>query len=216
MRTIQFILAVAGLTGAMPVAAAILIDTGPTPQQWGGGNAFFRMGSGMSASYAARFALSEAARIEAVEAFMMPQSGSTFTVAVARDSSGFIGEELLAAQASATQSQWGWNGARTLSLTLDPGAYWAVFQVRSTDDLSAIINGDVPRPVSAYAYRSVFMGMDSGWTNSNLQFGLRVSGEDIPTPLPSVVPEPGTWTLMIAGFAFVGASLRRQSRLQAA
>ncbi|KPF79112.1 hypothetical protein IP88_02670 [alpha proteobacterium AAP81b] len=53
------------------------------------------------------------------------------------------------------------------------------------------------------------------WTG-NQPTGARLASQIKLLDLPSVVPEPGSWAMLIAGFGLVGAALRRQRRVAAA
>ncbi len=41
---------------------------------------------------------------------------------------------------------------------------------------------------------------------------LQVNGGDLPPPTPTAAPEPASWAMMLVGFGFAGAALRRNRR----
>jgi hypothetical protein len=59
------------------------------------------------------------------------------------------------------------------------------------------------------------LSIDLGGLPLSLRSTIRIGFGDTagpPAPPPAAVPEPASWAMLIAGFAMVGASLRRRSR----
>src|SRR5262249_31395118 len=80
---------------------------------------------------ALNFVLSDRSTITDIEGWMYIFGGTNFTVALYDGSAGSPGTSLLSTAVTTTAGTLGWIGAHGLSLTLDPGSYWAAFEDRT-------------------------------------------------------------------------------------
>ncbi len=95
-------------------------------------------------------------------------------------------------------------GATDLSLPVIVGRnYWVSFGVTSGGG-SFLTPSGVSRPLAGYGSANLKTGRFLRIDGMNAPFVI--TGENILSP----VPEPATWTMMIAGFATVGCVLRRR------
>src|SRR5262249_3434526 len=148
------------------------------------------------------FTVSERSTISDVEGWIAPFFGSTYTVSLYDGSTGLPGTSLFSA--ATTAGALGWNGVHGLAVTLDPGSYWAGFEIRPGQDLFGAMPDPVPSPTAAaFSSGGAYGGVEFG-----LHMGLRVQGAAAPAP----VPEPTTLTLLGVGIAALGYTSRRRRR----
>src|SRR5262249_36500244 len=139
---------------------------------------------------ALNFVLSDRSTITDIEGWMYIFGGTNFTVALYDGSAGSPGTSLLSTAVTTTAGTLGWIGAHGLSLTLDPGSYWAAFEDRTGDNVTAGFPSGAPTAIaSAFNF-----GNGGGYccVEFGLRMGLRIQGELAPT----TVPEPATVTLL--------------------
>lgn len=194
---------------AAPViaSASAIVDTG-TPvnpdQQW---SLYGDPYSG-SQSLAARFDLSQSTTLTDVEGFLAG-FGGTYTLSIAADdgldrASDTPGATLFSQQVEAGYSAGEWSGVHDVSWSLGAGAFWVVFSVQPDqgDNWYGFMPNNAPHPTTGAAFLDL---PGSGWgRDDNLDIGVRIEG--------GAVPEPAAWTMMITGFGFAGAALRRRRR----
>jgi hypothetical protein len=90
-----------------------------------------------------------------------------------------------------------------VTMTFTVGDAFSPFSLRGFTDLSEVIIG----PQMTLDANGKPIGVDEGWLGlDNMVYTTGSEG-------PPGVPEPAAWTLMIAGFGGIGASLRRHRRL---
>lgn len=58
-------------------------------------------------------------------------------------------------------------------------------------------------------------GASTGWIVTLAKSSLSVDGGGLPPPIPTAVPEPETYALMLAGLGLMGAVVRRRKSKQA-
>ncbi|MBC7496245.1 MAG: PEPxxWA-CTERM sorting domain-containing protein [Sphingomonadaceae bacterium] len=208
MRTL---LLAAALLAATPAAAVhYLVDTGAgsdfphAPYLYNGGGLNYQF-------EAVQFYVPTATTIRSIEATLAPRVVDTtltlrlYTVDPVTDApqagSAFF------AQAFAVHDYYtGFQGIGGLSVAVTPGYYYAAFEVDAGQTFNGYFAAGAPRPqTSAYAY-----GFQQGGAYQRIIFpaesaslGLRIAD--------STVPEPAAWSLLIVGFAAVGAALRRRA-----
>lgn len=95
-----------------------------------------------------------------------------------------------------------WQGTDGLNWDLGPGNYWLAFEVRGSSGAWYVAPISVPNPLDDYA--NTHQG--AWWGGTGMNVGMRVHGE----PLPAVVPEPASLTLL--GLGLGGLALRRIRR----
>lgn len=98
---------------------------------------------------------------------------------------------------------------------LGSGQVFAGLSLDAFDDTGTLLNNDFAQVIPSYTgFRPSFEA--SFYDPQNENFAL-VRGTGIRatiTQIGAAVPEPSTWAMMIAGFAFVGASMRRRTRVK--
>jgi hypothetical protein len=182
--------------------AALVVDTG-TPTG-GTVNSLLLDGSN---SYAGQVNFSLASQINTISSYLddLGNGGGSFSVSLYSDNSNKVGNQLYSA--SATFGSVGWNAASNLNWAVDSGNYWVAIEV--TDGLSNFVAPlGAPTLLTHTAYNDGTYLANSGYkTYDGLSFGLQVDAA------VAAVPEPGEWTLMLAGFALLGfvANRRKQN-----
>jgi hypothetical protein len=97
----------------------------------------------------------------------------------------------------------------TLS-TLDSGG-----NVISSFDLTVLAPISTPNGFNQFAFR----GIDGSTPFNGIRFGgnyILLAATANGNPVSEIVPEPGTWAMMIAGFGLVGAAMRRRNAVRTA
>ena len=198
---------------ASPALAGLLVDTGaPTESE-------SVLSVGIYGDYeerlAAKFSLVNQSRITDVEAYLNTYNFGTFGFQIVSDAGGSpnSGTVLFEAAPYIEGNPTGeWTGPTGLNWDLAAGDYWLILRAIPGSSLFAQVGLETPNPLSTYA---VWDSDGQTWTTfipspqNPYDFGVRIFGT------AGAVPEPASWTLMIAGFALTGAALRRR-RLQSA
>lgn len=179
------------LLTATPAFATIVVDTG-TPT----GTTNFLMGAGQDV--AGLFTLTDKTFVDTVEGFINSTAVGTITVTIygngaLPDSSNILFSQSFAS--TVTPVEGAWQGVSVQGWTLEAGTYWVGF---SSPLANGMRNG-APNPLAAYAFTN-----NGTWFQNPLGVGVRVGGG---VPL---LPEPGSWAMMITGFGFVGGMMRRR------
>lgn len=170
-----------------PAHAVTLVDTG-TPTA---GRAI--LGSGQQ--LAGRFTLAAPTTITAFDGYFVPTFPSFVTARLYSGGDTPDEANLLFIAPFISSGVEGWSGVSQLAWAVSPGDYWLAFE---GNDRSLMRVGP-PNPLQAYAFTGT-----GGWINSpHANIGIRVFGD-----LAGVVPEPGTWLLLIIGFGTIGAGMR--------
>lgn len=197
-RKLLSLLAVACLSLPATAPASVIFSTGEGPAVMGG----LILDGGHWRALA--FTLSDRSTITDVEGWIAVFGGSTYTVGLYDGSTGSPGTSLFSAAATAPGGV-GWMGVHGLSVTLDPGSYWAGFEIRPGQNLGGVMPDPVPSPTPA-----AFGFGDGSWccVEFGLHMGLRIQGELAPAP----VPEPATLTLLGVGIVALGYTSSRRRR----
>ncbi len=190
--------ATAAITVTSPATAAFVVDTGaPT-----GSGANYALFSGLASSFAGLFTLSTATTINSVEGFINGGAGDLSTITIYGNGPVPAAANILfTANFTTVESPkpGTWQGVFGKNWALGPGNYWVGF---ATDGGQGMFGNDAPNPLSAYAFSS-----NGSWFQNPLNVGVRISGA--PT-VGGAVPEPASWTMMLAGFGLVGGMMRRR------
>lgn len=202
----------AGLALAHAASAASIYDSG-TPAATG-----FGLELSSIDWLAADLNIAHATTIDAVSTFLTgANAGETFTIALYLDrtKNGAAipdtrdGGELYSTQVTFTAD--GWNGATNLGWNVAaPGNYWVSIEVDSADTLSpggsAVLPVGAPNAPLGVAFTDGVPGRFQalGAASAQYAFGLKVS---------SVVPEPASPAMLLAGMTMMGwLAVRRGAR----
>lgn len=200
------------------VAAAVIVDTG-TPTDVGFGSALVNNGSRFQ-RLAAQFTLDRPANLTAIDGFLETNRlARTFHIALLSNASAAFGQTvpgtvLFRAQATSSSLNYrDWAGLSGINWAVSAGTYWAVFSVDAGDTFDGFMPNRAPSPVISEAFLN--QGSGGQWQLKEPGLGVRILGElgDLPPPPPpppAVVPEPGSWAMLIAGFGLIGAMQRRR------
>ena len=207
--------ALAMAAAAMPAAAAphYIVDTGLGTD---GQNApyLYGIGSDYYQWVAIQFFVPTATTITSIEGALTPRVANTtltaklYTVGDATDAPQFE----LFAKAFSVPDGVGWHGATGFSFAVARGYYYAAFEVPADQNFNGFDLASAPNPQAKEAAASTGSGgyhrITNPPTNNLGSLGLSLRVGDSLTP---AVPEPETWSLLIAGFALTGAALRRRA-----
>lgn len=184
-------------------SALLIVDTGPADTAFGGASLNSRQ------SLAGTFTTTQAWTIQSVEAWIvLANAGDTGTVAIYSDESSAPGTELFSAEYTATGPRNGaWQGGTGLGWSLGAGTYWAAFEVRAGQTMSAAMSSNAPSPLAAYAFTDPVT--DPRWFNigASEAWGFRIDAE-----APAGVPAPGALFLLSSGLIALGFARRRSPR----
>ena len=196
----------ATLFSTCAASAATLVDTGPPVL------AYDSFGLGTYQYLAVKFDVTQATTLTDIEGYLgtINEHFGSYTIALRQDLGAVPGAELYAAEATFDGDRLGaWSGLQGLDWNVAAGSYWASFEVRSGETFDGELHGSAPNPQGAEAYN--FTPIDQGWQPvDGLDLSLRVAG--YPDVAASPAPEPGTWALLLLGFAGVGSTLPRRRR----
>lgn len=193
-----------------PVAnAALIIDTGPGAAT-GGAALVSSATGGLNQWLAAKFELNSAQYITDIAGWVdsTGQTGKLFTISV-YGGGGEIPDPsnlLYINQATVTGSGGGgWEGYHINwgnGLELAAGSYWLGFEVRSGDTYAGSMPGGSSFPLLDEAYNNY-----GYWVGSdNLDLGIRISGNQVPVPLP-----PALWLLGSGLLGLIGMSRHKKA-----
>lgn len=207
-RTAAVFGAIALLCVGASAQAGTIVDTGTPPSPSDSGYVDYCLCEGI----AARFEITTATSISGIEGFFSGvDMDRTYTIALYGDGADKPGAQLFETAATAT-SNFNWNGKSGLNWAVNPGFYWAAFEVRAGQTFfTAGMPSPFSNPLQNYAFKSggTYFGSDG------LSTGLRVFDNPGGGGGPAI-PEPSTWALMIGGFGLAGAALRRRRATVAA
>ncbi|MBL8772678.1 MAG: PEPxxWA-CTERM sorting domain-containing protein [Phenylobacterium sp.] len=198
---------------AAPAAADVIVDTGEVhfpSAVWALGAFALAHPAPDHIGLAAAFTLSQTTRITDFESFFSLNPVAQSVHMGIADSLGAVpGSEIFSAQIDIPPEDvpfgYGWHGVHGANVVLGPGEYWITFEVREDDKYEGGLAFFAPNPTVKEATHRRSTGT---WSATNdLDFSLRVFGDPL-----GAVPEPSTWTLMIAGFGATGAAIRRRRR----
>jgi hypothetical protein len=209
----SFAAPLAGLAAAFAIAAApaaagevLIVDTGD-PTQTNGGYTLLNASAiqGFPAqSIAARFTVDQDLSITSIEGWVGRFSAgpSTYHITLYADGPGpnhwVPGAQLYTVGLSDGGPGNGYIGTDGLDWAVTAGAYWVGFEVLATDTLFGFMPYFVPRPLQEAIGPPGAYNPAPGAPGS----AFRIAGS---------IPEPGTWALMILGFAAAGGALRRRT-----
>jgi hypothetical protein len=146
---------------------------------------------------AAQFVLGDATTISSVEGWIGSSIAHPMTISIYSGNS-LPGSALYSD--TFTSSISGWQGVSGEHWSLDAGTYWVVFSNSSTVGGNWMPAG-AAHPLPNYA---IWTSWGGAWANTPYAtVGVRIDAD---------VPEPASWSLMLAGFMFVGGALRGRSR----
>ena len=182
---------------ASPAAANFVVDTGkPLAND---------IQLSKSQSLAGYFTLTSALEVSSVEGYIQGLD-SIGTITIYSDAAVPAASNILFSKSFAILASTGaWQGVFGQNWMLDAGSYWVGF---SNSGNGNYMKGFAPTPLPQYAFST-----GNTWTLSNPSsaesaIGVRIDGNR----LAAGVPEPASWTLMIAGFGAIGGMLRNRRR----
>lgn len=182
---------------ASPAAANFVIDTG-TPLS-------NDIQLSKSQSLAGYFTLTSALEVSSVEGFIRGLD-SVGTITIYSDAAvPAASNTLFSANFAILSSAGTWQGVFGQKWQLAAGSYWVGF---SNSGNGNDMRGFAPTPLPQYAFST-----GSSWTltdpsSAASAIGVRIDGNRF----VAKVPEPASWTMMIAGFGAVGGLLRNRRR----
>ena len=180
-----------------PAAANYVVDTGTPVSN--------DIQLSKSQSLAGYFTLTSATEVTSVEGFIAGLD-SVGTISIYKDAAVPAASNILFSKSFAILASAGtWQGVFGQKWQLDAGSYWVGF---SNSGNGNFMKGFAPTPLPQYAFST-----GNSWTLSNPSsaasaIGVRIDGNRF----VAVVPEPASWTLMIAGFGAIGGMLRNRRR----
>ena len=197
----KYMVGLAGFVGfaviSVPAAANYAIDTGAS--QTNG------LQLSKSQSLAGYFTLASALEVSSVEGFITGLD-SDGTITIYSDAAvPAASNALFSADFAILSSPGAWQGVFDQKWKLDAGSYWVGF---SNSGNGNYMYGFAPTPLYQYAFST-----GSVWTlhpplAAAPAFGVRIDGNRF----VAAVPEPASWTMMIAGFGAIGGMLRNRRR----
>ena len=183
---------------ASPAAANYVVDTGTPLSNY--------IQLSISQRLAGYFTLDSAIDVNSVEGFIRGLD-SVGTITIYSDAPLPAASNILFAKnfAILASDDGEWQGVFGQHWVLDAGSYWVGF---SNSGNSNYMRGFAPTPLPQYAF-----SIGNSWSLSNPSsdapaIGVRIAGNR----LAAGVPEPASWTLMIAGFGAIGGMLRTRRR----
>jgi PEP-CTERM motif len=187
--------------------AATIFDTGiPSGPA---GYSIYNEGPTNNNAVAARFTLTAMTQITSVEGWFGSSAGGQDQVIISlHNAAPGVGSVIASENATVPdyrQSGNSWVGAFTAgAVTLGAGDYWVSFTVdpNAANRCNCWMPADNNVTIPQGAYRNTFTG--TNWLERELYFGLRITGN-----AAGAVPEPASWTMLIAGFGLAGMGLRR-------
>jgi hypothetical protein len=183
-------------TGAGTSHTGLILDGSPNVLDW------------TQSWHAGQFTLLSETVITGVEAWMTISSSGQMTTAIYSASAGLPRATPALFSATYELTTGGafmdWHGVSGLSWILGPGTYWLDEEPAQSSTFAGALWLLPPDPLAHYAesIRGNTWEFDPAGRDGLDQFGLRISG--------AAVPEPAGWALMLAGFAGIGAVLRRR------
>jgi hypothetical protein len=157
---------------------------------------------------AGAFTVERAYAVTSVEGWIAPVDSGNLTVRLYSDGNDIPGAPLFSVVApirATTLFQAEWTGATSVHWLIDPGTYWAAFEVRDGSTFEGAMPFPSPNPVANEAIR-----LDIGpqyVANDFSDLGFRVLGD----PVAAATPEPATLVLLgTAAIGIVGRAWRRR------
>ncbi|WP_293901331.1 PEPxxWA-CTERM sorting domain-containing protein [Phenylobacterium sp.] len=158
-----------------------------------------------SQSLAGYFTLASALEVSSVEGFISGLD-SVGTITIYSDAAvPAASNTLFSANFAILSSAGAWQGVFGQKWKLAAGSYWVGF---SNSGNGNFMKGFAPTPLPQYAFST-----GSSWTlddpsSAASAIGVRIDGNRY----VAAVPEPASWTMMIAGFGAIGGVLRTRRR----
>ncbi len=194
---------------ASPAQALEVVNTGAGPDYGGGATLYDQRPTGTEhQSVAGRFTFGAASAVHSLGGWLNSYFPGQLTFAIAADVGGLPGQTLFSSTVDVVPTAFNhpaWRGAQGLDWNLDAGQYWLVISTTPDEPnyFGSMPQGPVARPLDEYAYDYTYSNGFAQVSGANL--GMRIN--------LSVVPEPGSVALLMAGaFVLVGASRRRAMR----
>lgn len=182
---------------ASPAAANFAVDTG-TPLA-------NDMQLSKSQSLAGYFTLTSALEVSSVEGFISGLD-SVGTITIYSDAAVPASSNALFSASFAILSSTGaWQGVFGQKWQLDAGSYWLGF---SNSGNGNFMKGFAPTPLPQYAFSTGSIWTLDDPSSAASAIGVRIDGNRF----VATVPEPASWTMMIAGFGAIGGMLRNRRR----
>ena len=150
---------------------------------------------------AAYFSIGSATTITGIQGYIQNfGGGGPITATLYSDGAVPVAANALFSVSFAGPGGEAWTGANGLNWAVGAGNFWLAFE---STGIFGMRDG-APSPVVGYAY-----SYDNGpWVRyDDFDLGIRVFGG-------AVVPEPGTWALLVLGFGAIGAGMRARRRPQ--
>lgn len=182
---------------ASPASANFVIDTGtPIAND---------IQLSKSQSLAGYFTLTSALEVSSVEGFISGLD-SIGTITIYSDASTpAASNALFSADFAILSSAGAWQGVFGQHWQLDAGSYWVGF---SNSGNGNFMKGFAPTPLPQYAFSTGSIWTLNNPANAASAIGVRIDGNRF----VATVPEPASWTMMIAGFGAIGGMLRTRRR----
>jgi hypothetical protein len=167
---------------------------------------------------AAQFHVPIKESIEFTDGYIGGTSGNSFTIALLSNTiSNTPGSELFSTTALFKDDTY-YQGNQGFLWPVTPGYYWIAFEVGPTDNLAGgFMTTNSPKKLVTE------LGNGTSWTpDGKVALGVRIFRPPDAHPkvvadvsdfrssgaLPSAVPEPAAWSLMLVGLGGLGAALR--------
>jgi len=183
---------------ASPAAANYVVDTGTPLSNY--------IQLSISQRLAGYFTLNSALEVSSVEGFIRGLD-SVGTITIYSDAAIPAASNILFSKTFSilASDDGAWQGVFGQNWVLDAGSYWVGF---SNSGNGNDMKGAAPTPLPQYAFST-----GNKWTLSfpssvDSHIGVRIDGNRY----GAAVPEPASWTLMIAGFGAIGGMLRTRRR----